>query len=146
MPNWLGALLSGSFGAAIVATIAVLARLFANRRIVQATATQLRAAAADQLSDIAADMVRQIRQDAHDEISRARQDATEARNEAIQARREANDARREANDARREAQDATREFRRLKTAILSPYATLDKLRELVGDAGSNGTAAAVVQP
>jgi len=141
--NWVSALLGGSFGGGVLGAIVVLARLYANRGIVKATTEQLKAAAADRLSDTAAEMVRQIREDARAEIARARVEVTQARDEAVQARQEASEARREATEARREAMDANREFRRLKTAILSPYATVERLRELVGDPGSNGTAAAV---
>ena len=147
MNNW-GWVLGSGFGAALiwgaVALIKAIAWLIANRGITKANAEQIRAAAAEQISGTAADLVRQIRDDAHAEITRARVEVTEAKNEAVEARREASDARREAVEARREAMDISRDFRRLKTAILSPYATLDQLREMVGgDTGSNGVAAVV---
>lgn len=67
-------------------------------------------------------------------------DADEARRDAGEARREATEARREATDARRAAEDAAREARVLKTAIMSPYASLEGLRAMISDSPGNGVA------
>lgn len=125
-----GTVLGSGFGATMIWGIVVIVKLWFNRPITKAMA-------ADQLSDSALAMVQQAVSDAE----RARQRAENASADAEQSRRDASEARREANDARREAADVGREFRRLRSAILSPHATLEMLREMVAEPGANGTTA-----
>lgn len=141
LPGW--ALQAGTGGLFIWGAIqlgkAIIAA-FANRKVTDASARIQDATAAGRLNDEALELVRQARDDAKaawEEASRARQDANDARRDAAEARREA-------NEARREAMDMARDMRRIKSAILSPYATLEKLREMVQDPpSSNGTAFAL---
>jgi hypothetical protein len=78
-----------------------------------------------------------VRKDAHQQIELARLEVHAARMEASEARNEAAAARNEATQARREAMFAVATLRQRDLAILSPYATLDGLREMV-NAGPNG--------
>ena len=129
MSQW-ALVLSGSFGTASIWGLVAIVRMVLSRNL-------NRVIAADRLSDSALELVKAAETSAKE----ARDEAKNARNEAEQARRDAREARQEATEARREAMDANREFRHLKTEILSPYATVEKLRLIVGDHGSNGTAA-----
>lgn len=133
-PGWLTtAAQSGAGGLAIWGVIEII-KTIANRQVTAATA-------ADRLSDSALDLVRQARDDAQAAWGEART----ARQDADSARRDASEARREATEARREAMDMARDMRRIRTAILSPYATLDGLRAMVSDPpSSNGTSTAPV--
>lgn len=143
--NFWAVFLSGGFGAAIVSGAVVIIRLalklWANKPLVAVTV-------ADKLNDLGLELVRAAEASARlasADAKSARDEARVARDDAEQARRDAREARQEATEARREAMDANREFRRLKTAIMSPYATLDKLRELVGEPGPNGAGNVVAQ-
>lgn len=122
-------LLGGGLGVAVLATIQALARLVSNRRVVQATA-------ADQITE---SVLKQITA-ANAAVDKAYERCAAAERAAEQARLDAHEARREAVDARREAMAAVGEWRRLRTEILAPYATLEYLRRLVADPGSNGSA------
>lgn len=125
--------LGSGFGAAVIWGIVVVIKLRMQQPITDAEA-------AGRLSDHALAMVQQ----AVDSAERAEARAEKASTDAERSRQEAAEARREATDARREAMDAMREFRRLKAAILSPYATLEVLREMVAEPGNNGTGSAHV--
>lgn len=71
-------------------------------------------------------------------------DSADARKEAAEARVEAREARKEMASVRHEAELLAQELRRLRLAILDPFMTLDRLRSLIGDTGTNGTATAHV--
>jgi hypothetical protein len=86
----------------------------------------------DQLSDTAIEQVRQAVLDAGE----ARAAARDARREAEEARREANAARREAVEARIETMNAAASMRRLVSAILDPYMTIEELRKMVQQPGT----------
>ncbi len=134
-PGWLTTVLGSGVGAAFLWGMVEVVKTVANRRIREVTA-------ADRLSDSALDLVRQARDDAQAAWAEARS----ARQDAESARRDASEARREANEARREAMDMARDFRRIKSAILSPYATLEALRAMVSDPpSSNGTTLAPIR-
>lgn len=89
------------------------------------------------LADNALKLVAAAREDARQQIELARLDVHAARIEASEARNEAAAARNEATQARREAMFAVATMRTRDLAILSPYATLESLREMV-NAGPNG--------
>lgn len=72
-------------------------------------------------------------------------DSSDARKEAHEARIEAREARREMAAVRHEAELLAQELRRLRLAILDPFMTIDRLRSLIGDTGSNGVASHVNQ-
>lgn len=93
-------------------------------------------AAAD-LAKSALELVAAAREEARQYMELARLDVAAARMEAKEARNEAAAARNEATAARREAMYAVNTLRSRDLAILSPYATLESLRELV-NAGPNG--------
>ena len=112
--------MSGGLGVAVVSSLVMIVRALLGRPLIQASA-------ADKISGTAVKLIEQ-----------ASKDADDARREAAEARRDASEARREANDARRAAEDAAREVRMLKSAILSPYATLDGLRALISEGPGNG--------
>ncbi|GIH07507.1 hypothetical protein Rhe02_55740 [Rhizocola hellebori] len=116
------AVLSGGLGVAILGAVVAIVRAVMGRPLVQASA-------ADQISTTALKL-----------IVAAERSAERAGQEATDAKREATDARREATDARRAADEAAREVRLLKSAILAPTATLERLREMVGEPGANGSA------
>jgi len=97
---------------------------------------KIRVDAVDRLSDTTQDLVEAIRKDAREQMELARLDVTAARRDALEARNEASAARAEATAARREAMEAVATVRRLTLAILSPYATLEGLRDMVN--GPNG--------
>jgi Cdc6-like AAA superfamily ATPase len=99
-------------------------------------------AAAD-LADSALKLVAAAREDARQAIELLRMDVNSARMEAAEARNEAAAARNEATQARREAMYAVATLRQRDLAILSPYATLESLRELVSQ-GPNGFGGASV--
>lgn len=132
-PQWVSLLLSGSVGGGFIWGVVEVVKTFSNRRIRDATA-------ADKLSDSALELVRQARDDA----KAAWQEAQNARRDADEARREASEARREATEARRDAMTAAANMRRLTNEILSPYATLERLRALVSDPPSSNGSAAIV--
>lgn len=124
--------LGSGFGAAVIWGIVVITKMLLNRPMAQATT-------AEALSGTALKLLEEARDDA----KAARDEAKSARQDADSARRDASEARREATEARREAMDSVAEMRRWKSAILSPYATLEKLRDMVGDPGANGTVTAI---
>lgn len=137
MKDWITLLLGSGFGGALIYGIVALVKTVASRKVIQASA-------ADQLADSALAMIQAARNDAEKAISQARAyaadvmgqaalDVSASRRDADEARRDAAEARREATAARKEAMDATATMRRLTTEILSPYATLDRLRALVSD-------------
>jgi len=137
LPGW--ALQAGTGGLFIWGAIQVAKALIAavaNRKVTDAAAHVQEVAATATLNGEALELVRQARDDA----KAAWNEAKSARQDADDARRDAAEARREANEARREAQDMARDMRRIKSAIMSPYATLDQLRAMVSDPpSSNGT-------
>lgn len=100
-------------------------------------------AAAD-LAKSALELVAAAREEARQYMELARLDVSAARMEAKEARNEAAAARNEATAARREAMYAVNTLRSRDLAILSPYATLESLRELV-NAGPNGYSGAQVE-
>lgn len=100
---------------------------------------KVRADVADTLSDTALALLQAVRDDAAAQIELARKDVASARLEAVEARNEAAAARAEATAARREAMAAAAEMRRLTSEILSPNATIERLRSLV-EPGPNGGA------
>lgn len=110
----IGALLTGSGGAAVV-------NAFARRRPV-------RVEAADRLSDSTLKWVEQFQEEA----SAARREAADMRREAADARREASEVRVELRAVRHEAQELADQLLRVRTALSSPTTTLDHLRMLVG--------------
>jgi hypothetical protein len=100
---------------------------FANRRKVKVDA-------ADVLSGAALEQVNSMLE----QVRSARRDAEGARRDAEEARQSATRAWGEANEARRETMAVAAQLRRLTTEILSPAATLERLREMVS-AGGGGT-------
>lgn len=113
-------IIGSSFLSVLVWGAVLIVRAFLGRPIIQANAAVKLNAAALEL------------------IKAAQHDAESAGREAGEARREAADARREATDARRSAEDAAREVRMIKAAILSPMATIENLRAMIGEPGANG--------
>jgi hypothetical protein len=85
-------------------------------------------AAGEQVKIARAELV-QAREESRKEVNQARMEAAEARREAAQAQREA-------TEARRSSDESLYLMRRLTAAILSPYATIEQLREMVS---VNGT-------
>jgi len=92
---------------------------------------------ADQLSESAVKLVNAAYEHARQQIELARLAVEAARLDASEARNEAAAARNEATQARREAMFAVNTLRQRDLAILSPYATLEALREMV-NSGPNG--------
>lgn len=128
-----GAALSGGGMAAIVSA-------FAKRRVTKAEATE-------KLTDSALDLFNAAKAQAEETRTAAKADINEARKEAAEARREAADARREATEAHRQMQAIKDEaealagfLRRLVSAIHDPYVTLERLRAMTGEPGTNGAA------
>lgn len=93
-----------------------------------------KAEVADRLSDSSLKWVQEFQEEA----AAAREETRQSRLEVAEARREAMEARRELADVRREAEALVRELRELRSAVLSPTATLDHLRDMVGGTGMNG--------
>ena len=93
--------------------------------------------AAANLAESALTLVAAAREEARQYMDLARLEVQVARMDAAEARNEAAAARNEATQARREAMYAVATLRQRDLAILSPYATLDSLRELVSQ-GPNG--------
>lgn len=100
--------------------LAVLVNAFTGRR-------GRKAEVADRLSDSSLKWVEQFQE----ETQRARLEAAEARREVAEVRREL-------AECRHEAEALVRDLRNLRGAILSPGATLDRLRAMVGGESSNG--------
>ena len=80
-----------------------------------------KAEVADRLSDSSLKWVQEFQE----ETGRARLEAAEARREVAEVRREL-------GDVRREAEALARDLRNLRGAIMSPTATLERLRAMVG--------------
>ena len=93
-----------------------------------------KAEVADRLSDSSLKWVQEFQE----ETSRARAEAAEARRETSEARREMADLRREVAAVRTEAEGLARDLRNVRGAILSPTATLERLRAMVGGESFNG--------
>lgn len=85
-----------------------------------------KAEVADRLSDSSLKWVQEFQEEAQ-----------RARLEASEARREMAEVRRELAGVRREAETLAQDLRNLHGAIMSPTATLDRLRAMVGG-GLNG--------
>jgi|SRR5688572_30108196 len=98
---------------------------------------------ADQLSESAMKLVHAAYEHARQQIELARLEVHAARMDASEARNEAAAARNEATQARREAMFAVATLRQRDLAILSPYATLESLRDMV-NSGPNGFGGASV--
>lgn len=139
MTDWVRLVLGSGFGGALLYGIVALVKTLAGRKIVQATA-------ADQLADSAVAIIQAVRADAQQAIAQARTNASEtmaqaaadvsaSRRDADEARRDAAEARREATAARREAMEASASMRRLTTEIMSPTASIERLRLLVEPGG-----------
>lgn len=130
MSSWLTALVAiasvlfGGGGLAIIVKTGIEA--FVGRR-------QRGAEVADRLSDSSLKWVQEFQEEA----ARARLEATEARRETADMRREMAEVRRELGDVRREAETLAQDLRNLHGAIMSPTATLERLRAMVGGT-SNG--------
>lgn len=92
---------------------------------------------AGELTENAMKMVAAIREDARQQFELSRLEIHAARMDVAEARNEAAAARNEATQARREAMYAVATLRTRDLAILSPYATLESLREMVSQ-GPNG--------
>jgi predicted nucleic acid-binding Zn-ribbon protein len=103
-------------GGAVVALI----NAIANRR-------KNRVEVTDRLSDSALKWVQEFQE----ETQRARLEASEARREVAEVRREL-------ADVRHQAEALAQDMRNLRGAILSPNATLDRLRAMVGGDSLNG--------
>ena len=86
-----------------------------------------KAEVADRLSDSSLKWVQEFQE----ETQRARLEASEARREVAEVRREL-------GDVRREAEALARDLRNLRGAIMSPTATLERLRAMVGGDSANG--------
>jgi transposase-like protein len=82
---------------------------------------------ADRLSDSSLKWVQEFQE----ETGRARLEAAEARREMAEVRREL-------ADCRHEAEALARDLRNLRGAIMSPGATLDRLRAMVDGNSANG--------
>ena len=116
-PTLVAAVLSALLGGgAVVAVI----NAVANRR-------KVRVEVADRLSDSSLKWVQEFQEEAQ-----------RARLEASEARREVAEVRRELGDVRREAEALARDLRNLRGAIMSPTATLERLRAMVGGDSTNG--------
>lgn len=88
----------------------------------------------DRFSDSTLKWVEQFQEEA----SRARQEASDARRETSEARREMAEMRREMATVRTEAENLARDLRNVRGAIMSPTATLERLRAMVGGGELNG--------
>lgn len=86
-----------------------------------------KAEVADRLSDSSLKWVQEFQE----ETQRARLEASEARREVAEVRREL-------DNVRHEAEALARDLRNLRGAIVSPNATLERLRAMVGGETFNG--------
>lgn len=93
-----------------------------------------RAEVADRLSDSSLKWVQEFQE----ETQHQRTEAAEARREAAEARREVAQVRLELANVRREAEALAIDLRNLRGAIMSPTATLERLRAMVGGESFNG--------
>ena len=71
-------------------------------------------------------------------VQEFQEETQSARLEAAEARREVGEVRRELGEVRREAEALARDLRNLRGAIMSPSATLERLRAMVGGETFNG--------
>jgi len=117
--------------------IVALINAMANRPKIKADATEGLTDTAVAQVKAALDQMKAVREDAEHQIKLARNDAERAVREAAEARLAATQAWAEAAEARREAMFAVAALRQRDLAILSPYATLESLREMV-KSGPNG--------
>lgn len=86
-----------------------------------------KAEVADRLSDSSLKWVQEFQEE-----------TTRARLEASEARREVAEVRRELASVRREAEALATDMRNLRGAIMSPSATIERLRAMVGGEFPNG--------
>jgi chromosome segregation ATPase len=93
-----------------------------------------RAEVADRLSDSSLKWVQEFQE----ETARARSEAADARRETSEARREMADLRREVASCRTEAENLARDLRNVRNAIMSPTATIERLRSLIDTSPPNG--------
>ncbi len=127
MKNWLTALASLISAFLVGGGLAVLVNAVTGRR-------QRKAEVADRLSDSSLKWVQEFQEEAQ----RARLEASEARRETSDMRREMAEVRRELGDVRREAETLAQDLRNVHGAIMSPTATLERLRAMVGGGNLNG--------
>lgn len=86
-----------------------------------------KAEVADRLSDSSLKWVQEFQEETQ-----------RSRLEAAEARREVSEVRRELGEVRREAEALARDLRNVRGAIMSPTATLERLRAMVGGESFNG--------
>lgn len=120
MNGWLTAALGVASALMGGGGLAVLVSAWTGRR-------QRKAEVADRLSDVSLKWVQEFQE----ETGRARLEAAEARREMAEVRREL-------ATVRREAETLATDLRNLHGAIMSPSATLERLRAMVGGGGLNG--------
>lgn len=136
--------LGGGTAGAVIYGLAMIVRVLvawrSGRPLVQATVSERLDERALRLVERAEKSADEAQKDAERAREEAAKTRAEARKEITEAREEATLARREAADARRAAEDAERTVRALKSAILSPYATVEGLRQMVAEGPQNGIA------
>lgn len=120
MSGWLTALVTVATVLLSGGSLAVLVGAVTGRRT-------RKAEVADRLSDSSLKWVQEFQE----ETSRARLEASEARREVAEMRREL-------ADVRREAEALAHDLRNLRGAIMSPGATVERLRAMVGGGAANG--------
>lgn len=144
MFEWAAGAAGGSIATAIVWGGVAAWRAWLGRGKVEADAAIGEADAAERLNRVAAQIaegarreVEQIRAYTQSQLDRAAHDVELSRRDADESRRSAAAAWEQAAAARREAMEANANWRRLSIEIMSPYATIEHLRLLVG--GDTGT-------
>lgn len=120
MSTWLTALVAIASALMGGGGLAVLVNAFTGRR-------GRKAEVADRLSDSSLKWVQEFQE----ETQRARLEASEARREVAEVRREL-------ADVRHQAEALAQDLRNVRGAILSPNATLERLRAMVGGESFNG--------
>lgn len=125
MNPWLTALVTIASVLFAGGGLAALIQAFTGRRT-------RKAEVADRLSDSSLKWVQEFQEEA----SRARQEAADARRETSEARREMADLRREVAVVRTEAEGLAQDLRNVRGAIMSPTATIERLRAMVDGGGS----------
>lgn len=96
-----------------------------------------KAEVADRLSDSSLKWVQEFQEEAQrarQEAQAAREETRQSRLEAAEARREVAEVRRELSDVRHEAERLAADLRNMRGAIMSPTATIERLRAMVGGA------------